>query len=52
MTKYASNKDIHFCIQVLKMARDKLNMTESYTKIKLVPSMNRVILELEDMIEK
>jgi len=50
-TKYAEPKDIQYCIQVLKLARDKMQMqlSDSYSAQKMLPSINRVILELEDL---
>lgn len=39
--------DIKLCIQILQLARDKT--TGTYTEQKIKPSINRVILELEDM---
>lgn len=49
--KYAEPKDINYCIQILKLAKDKMVMNDSYATPKIVPSINRVILELEDMIK-
>jgi hypothetical protein len=49
--KYAETKDVNYCIQILKVARDKLKANESYAEAKLTPSINRMILELEDMIK-
>lgn len=48
--KYAEKNDVNYCIQILKFARDKLKMNESYAEKKITPSINRMILELEDML--
>lgn len=49
--KYAEPKDVNYCIQILKLAKDKLIINESYAEQKIVPSINRMILELEDMLK-
>lgn len=49
--KYAEPKDINYTIQILKVAKDKLIMNQSYAENKIVPSINRMILELEDMLK-
>lgn len=47
--KYAELKDIDLVIQVLKQLKDKLKVQESYALKLIETSINRVILELEDM---
>jgi hypothetical protein len=51
--KYAEPEDLDFAILLLRNARDKLNNTESeYAKVKVVPRINRVIFELQDLLEQ
>ena len=45
--KYATQKDVNYCVQILKLARDK--QTGTYAELKICPSINRVILELEEI---
>lgn len=50
--KYAETKDVNYCIQILKVARDKFNLPEfEYSSRKMIPSINRMILELEEMLK-
>lgn len=45
--KFATQKDVNYYIQILKLARDKQSGT--YAELKICPSINRVILELEEI---
>lgn len=48
---YAKEQDIVYVIQCLKVLKDKQSLPEfQYTASKIIPALNRVILELEDMI--
>jgi len=49
--KYAEPKDVNYCIQILKLAKDRLKINQSYAERKIVPSIDRIILELEDMLK-
>lgn len=50
--KYCEPKDINYCIQILKTTRDKFKLPEfEYSSAKIIPSINRMILELEDMLK-
>lgn len=52
-TKYATVSDINFVIQALKVLRDKHSQPEfEFTRNKIVPAIDRVILELEDMTKQ
>lgn len=50
--KYAQSKDVNLAIQVLRQLRDKLKTQDSYALKLIEPSINRVILELEDMVKE
>ena len=43
----AESKDINYTIQLLKVIKDK--QKDTYAEHKIVPSINRMILELEAM---
>lgn len=49
---YAEPKDIQYTIQILQLAKDKLKMNESYALSKLEPSINRMIMQLEEMLRE
>lgn len=51
--KYCQPKDVNYCIEILKNLKDKFNMNPEfeYSKTKIIPSINRMILELEDMLK-
>lgn len=44
--KYSTKADVEICIQILKIARDKTK--DTYTEQKIKPSINRVIMDLEE----
>lgn len=48
--KYAEPKDVNYTIQILKQLKDKLKMQESYALKTLEPSINRMLLELDQML--
>jgi hypothetical protein len=51
--RYAEPKDVNYTIQILKTARDKLISTNEEYHIrvtKMIPSINRMILELDQML--
>jgi hypothetical protein len=48
--KYAEPKDVNYTIQILKQLKDKLKMQESYALRLLEPSINRMLLELDQML--
>lgn len=48
--KYAEPQDVNYAIQILKQVKDKLKMQESYALKKLEPSINRMLLELDQML--
>lgn len=50
--KYAEPKDIHYTIEILRASLDKLKMNESYALSKLEPSINRMIMQLEEMLRE
>jgi len=49
--KFAEPKDVNMTIQVLKQLKDKLKMQQSYSIKIMEPSINRMLLELEDMLK-
>lgn len=44
--KYATKADIDLCIQILKRVSERTKGT--YTEMKVTPSINRVIMDLEE----
>lgn len=48
--KYADMKDIDVAIQCLKVISER--KLSEHVKLKIVPSLNRVIMELEDLQRK
>jgi len=47
--KYSTKQDIHYALEVIKVARDKIKGT--FVERKLTPSLNRIVLDLEEMVK-